>query len=360
MFKRLASGLALLPMIAPPAIACAFHLYAPQDTLVDKMLASEHIVLAQIDENDTSRYQAISAFKGGVDYVELPFAADTDIRLQLSLHPDHRVLFAREEAYGPWRQLAYLDAEFLSVVHHVSQQMDAWMFEDERLRYAYFAGLHDHANDDIRRLALAELDKAPYEVLRALPMSVSTERMAQNFWDIDEADYRAIKTLMLGMSDDAEAGQFLLTRYSDALALGDPLRLGAAATAYVEHAGLLGVSKVLSTLAETPDMDPDSAEILIEAMAIHDQVGDPVLKMAIETALADLLLDRPDLAGAAARQFGSRGGWGLAAPLERLMQDRRLLDLSDVLAVGQYVALAREAQSSFLRGAPDAGGNEDT
>lgn len=53
----------LLPVTA--ARACGFHGYLPERTVIDRMLDSDHIVLARADPANPFRYVAVDAIRGG-------------------------------------------------------------------------------------------------------------------------------------------------------------------------------------------------------------------------------------------------------------------------------------------------------
>ncbi|MEL7204869.1 MAG: hypothetical protein AAGL19_11895, partial [Pseudomonadota bacterium] len=88
---------------AKTVAACEFHGYIPDPTLVDILLGTEHVVVARPDPVDPSRYKPTESLIGPWD-ITIPLAVSDDIRMQLS--GDEAVLLAREEAYGPWLELA--------------------------------------------------------------------------------------------------------------------------------------------------------------------------------------------------------------------------------------------------------------
>ncbi len=346
MLSRLSLALLLGSAAAPAALACAFHMYSPQDTVVDRMLASDHIVLARANPDDPFRYKAVSAIEGGIEDVELPFLVDSVTRRKLNLRPDDMVMFLRDGSYGPWEKVAYLDSDYMQIIDDVAANLETWIFQDEWLRYAYFAPLISHQSHEIRRLALSELDKAPYEVLRQLKVDATMDAFRDNLFIPAEAELLPLKTLLIGLTAEEEAVDLLQNRFASVVRQKNLPGVGATATALIEIEGIDGLATVVSTLSTSPDLTVEVAEAAIEAIAIHDLVGSEDLRGAIHDRLGALVAERPDIAGGIARQFGSRGGWQMADELSELIAARQVRDLASLMAVGQYVALAREAAST--------------
>ncbi|MGB0440903.1 MAG: hypothetical protein ACPGFC_12505, partial [Paracoccaceae bacterium] len=60
-----------LTLSATTALACAFHSYVPEETVVDKMLGSDHIVLARPDPHNPTRFKAVDALLDCVDIEQM-------------------------------------------------------------------------------------------------------------------------------------------------------------------------------------------------------------------------------------------------------------------------------------------------
>ena len=99
MIVRHLAASVVVTALAAPSFACAFHGYAPKPTLVDRLLGSEHVVLARQDLESPFRYAAVEALEGSVDTVEIPLLVDTATRNRFAIDDDATVLFARDGAY---------------------------------------------------------------------------------------------------------------------------------------------------------------------------------------------------------------------------------------------------------------------
>lgn len=348
-----AAALIALRLLAPgAALACAFHNYAPADTVVDRMLGSSQIVLARPDPADPRRFVAVEALSGpsGDVGIELPVDAATAERL--AAHPDDRVLFARDGDYGPWLRLAYLDPEYRAVIERVATRLEDWQMggEDERARM--FADLLAHPNPALHRLALTELDLLPYDLLRQLPPQAGVAALAADLGSgpvtpVEDGstplDLDPIRVLLIGLSRDPAAEAVLNTGLLRELSTPGSRILGAYATALIELDGPAGAERIAARLTGPDLPTAEVIEMLVEALAIHAQGDDAALRALIGSRLAQALDSHPALAGAVARQFGSRYDWSQAAALAALLHGKRLRAAPEVIAVTQYLALAQEA-----------------
>ena len=334
----LAAGLMVPTSVSP----CGFHNYAPQPTLVDRLLGSDEIVLARSTPNNPFRYEAYEALEGRLGSSEIPLLVDSSTRRRLALDADAGVLFARDGAYGPWQRLAYVDAAMAPILRTVMARLPSWEIGDEIDRLQYFSTLIEHPDDSIHKLALRELDQADYSVLRNLDVTIEPRRLRARLNQPNDAEYKAIRILLLGLSGD--------TQLRDGLEKGveysvrsEGAYLGAYATALIELAGPDAVESLAANYLTNQEISLFARELLIEAMALHGGTDDLDLETSILQAINSALWIEPGLAGAAARQFGSRGNWSLKDVVQVLLEEGTVLDMADKQDVAQYVALAQES-----------------
>ena len=87
MFRISASTLFLCLFMVTSATPCGFHNYTPQPTLVDRLLASDEIVLARAAPDNPFRFEAIQALEG--DLAALKQALDHDETAVLTERDDN-------------------------------------------------------------------------------------------------------------------------------------------------------------------------------------------------------------------------------------------------------------------------------
>lgn len=327
--------------LAQPASPCAFHNYAPAESLVNRLLATDHIVLARPDPANPFRFAAVEAIEGPLEGVEIPQLVDTTTRRRLGLNPADTVLFIRDEGYGAWTRLAYLDAGMRAVFDEVAARLPEWELGADEDRFRMFAGLIDHPDTAVADIALTEIDQADYSILRRLTFDTDVQRLMDGLKDPAQTGLRPIRILVLGLSGDPRAEDFLREAFARALH-ADGAVLGAYATALIELGGPDAARAMAREVLLDTRLPVETRELVVEAFALHSQSGGTETGAAARAAVEAALAGSPELAGAIARQFGMRGDFRLSAPLAELMNERKVTAIADMLAVGQYVMFARE------------------
>lgn len=336
-------SVALVALLVPAlGWACGFHLYLPEETVVDRVLNSDHVVIARPSAVNPFRYDVVGTYKGSAHGVEIPDLVDTVSRRRLAKNKGDVVLFALETETGDWTRVAYLDQAYRSVMDEIFASMDAWSFGGERLRFQYAAQLLHHPHKGLADLALAELDRAPYGVLDQLDMVIDPALLLSDFFAPDRYKTIPIRALLLGQSGSDQARSFLHAQFEDGiLPLG--VTAGALAVALIEIDGVDGAEKVVWTLRQQPRSDTVTREILIEALAIHAETGEPALQRSIRSQIETLLEEDPDLAAAAARQFLKRSDWSQADTVKQASSRARDLSPADRFDISQYLSFAARA-----------------
>lgn len=342
MYKRTLSFVIAGLMFATAATPCGFHNYAPQPTLVDQLLSSDDIVLARQAPGNPFKFQAIEALEGSLAASEIPFLVDSTTRRQLALDANAAVLFARDGAYGPWQRLAFIDAAMAPVLRTVMTRLPVWEFGEDFDRFSYFASLVEHDDNRIHQLALRELDQADYSVLRNLQPEIDTARLLAQIDDPYQAEFKAIRILLLGLGGEGHLRNWLETGLKKNLSDGS-LYLGAYATALIELVGPEGVTYVASNYLTDRNLPLFTRELLLEALALHGQTGEAAMEAAISGAVRNALWIDPDLAGAVARRFGSRGDWSHFSALETLYLEGAIYLPADKQDVSEYLTFARDS-----------------
>ncbi len=341
MLTRTISAVFATLALASPAVPCAFHGYTPQATVIEKLLGSDHIVLARPTEATPFRFSAVEALEGSTENVDIPVLVDSTTRRRLKANPEDRVLFARDGAYGPWQRLGYVDAEMDEVLRVVMANLPSWEMGSDEERFAYFASLAGHADKNIKTLALRELDLAPYSILRTLPLDIDAGQLLLRLNVRSETDLKPIRILLLGLSQ-VEGGRAFFEAGVDSNATYSGPLLGAYATAMMEYGGPDAAIHLINRFLANSSLPPLSREMLAEALAIHSSVGDDSTGRAIRTALDQAIRDDPVLAPLVARQFGARFDWSQAAAISDVMERGVIRSPLDMLLLTQYVALAKE------------------
>lgn len=298
--------------------ACAFHTVPPQPSMVDLALMAEDVAVL-----DASGVVAVwkGSSAGALD--AMPAGASG------------RMLMARPDPYGPWEVLGLLTPALDAVLLAALDQSDRWLYEGDAARGAFFAGLLTHPAPEVRRLALRELDLLNYGLLRTVIGQGALVDIPPH------PDLTAITALLDGLTGGPEAA----ARQTAAVraALDDPdwgRVLGAYAVALVEASGPDGVATLDRLVLRDPARPPEQVELVVEALAIQRTEGDPVLRPAIDAALAALIAERPETAGGVARQLGTRADWSQLDALRAALSSRSVPLGADMITISAYVGAA--------------------
>ncbi len=322
----LAAALALVP--APQTLACAFHTDLPEKSVADWLVDGIEVVLARPDPENPYAFRITEVIHSAGTPPEVNLLVNSELRRKLMAHPEDEVLLAND-GYG-WTILSYVDPVFRPIMREVLARAPGWngVYGAERLEI--FAALQDSADVDLRQLALTEIDKAPYALLRGL-------------WLPQAYGYQPIRVLLLGLTGSEAARDevrgFLL-RVADWEWANN---LGAYATAAIELDGIDGVRLLESGFLANPAQPLANLEQVIEAMAIQHGVAPPEVRAEIAATLQRFVHARPQGAAPIARQFMTREDWSQGPLLAGLMEAKALPSAQDLLTVAVYVAQARGA-----------------
>ncbi|MDW4498858.1 hypothetical protein R5H30_12755 [Sulfitobacter sp. D35] len=332
--------------IAQTAQACSFHFYKPERSVIDRVLDSDTLAIARPHPDSPFSFQIVEVLRGAENGVAIRELVNSQIRARLAANPDDGVLFVFDQETNVWQSIAYLSGDYRQVVDFALAHEEAWRTEYTPDRLALFAGLQTHPEPALRQLALLEIDKAPYDMLRGIELQIPAEKLLAELWKIEGYPYQSIRILLLGLSDDDAARREIRAFIARAPDRERSRNLGAFATALVEIDGDAGIALLDREILSDPRQSRDNVEQVVEALAIHSGVGAPGMAASIAATLDRLVALRPDTAALIARQFGSRQNWTQADRLAPLVAERRLTAASDLMTVAVYLAQARDAHAA--------------
>lgn len=292
---------------AGPGTACAFHGYSPNPTLIDVLLATEQAVIARAPRGGAGHYITVETL-AGPDVPEIPLRVAPTTRALLAGRPTATVLLARDGAYGPWLEIAVLDESYRTLLTRVMRQQSDLLLDGDKKRLRLFATLLNDRNPDIRRLALQELDRAPYWDIKAQHLP-PVQNLRQDL-ESGDADLTPIRILLAGLSGDRAYTGYLSAQLDRAIAQDLPY-LGAYATALIELEGQAAVRDILAR-AKAEGLSITTRERLLQALAIQYKTAPSATRRDITRGVTDLVRHAPELAEVAMRQFGFQSRRSLA------------------------------------------------
>jgi len=336
---------------AGPALACMICLEAPEQTFADRLLAAETLVLARPDPDDVFRFVAVESLRGEAQLAPIPHFADSATRQRLAGAPPDGVLFARlrSGAQGPlarrgseWQRLAYADRPMRDFVAAILEGSDSWRTDRTgRNRFEFFAALHDHDHPAIREIAIGELARAPYAMLRDMKLRLSADDIVAALRDPTRVPWASTYILLLGRSGDTAARAMVRETVSAAAATtASQPNLAAWATALVEIEGAQGVERLAAGFLRDPSRNTETVKQVVMALAVHAREGDPALAATIAGDLRELALRNPGLAPLVATELGAIGDWSMAEHFSRLLQAGTKWQPDERFALAGYVAMS--------------------
>ncbi|SLN64501.1 hypothetical protein ROA7450_03410 [Roseovarius albus] len=345
--QKLAYPLALATMLAVgSANACAFHYYVPEQTAVDWLIDGQDVILARPSADNKFAFASARILRGNAPTEQLPYLVDSVLRKKMVRNPDDYVLFARKRD-GEWEHVSYVNAAYLSMIEQVQAEAVNWDPGYGADRFAMFAALLNHPDPALKNLALREIDKAPYVMLRQIELSIPVEELARELWSRQGYPFQSVRILLLGLTDADAARDEVYNFINRSKDWDWATNLGAFATALIELDGGNGVNRLENALLSDVAQPLDKLEQVVEALAIHNGTGSPDLRTAIAGALTRMVALRPEAAPMVARQFGNRNDWSQGGALAQVMQNKGVTDPIDQLTIANYVG---RAQSSSAKG----------
>ena len=337
---------AALVLAAGPAAACLVCFELPERTIADRVIEADAVVLAREDPGRPFSYAPIATLKGASAGLPIASLVDSTTRRRLAADPGAAVLFARD-AEG-WSRLADADAEMGEMTRAILAAAPAWDTEaDHALRFAFFADRHDAANPTIRQLALAEISRSPYALIRGMTPRLTRSEIARVLRDPKWAEWAPIHILFLGLSDDP-ADHAFVRRVFDAFTTRSGPHLAAWATALAEIDGPPAVERLRARFFDAPGNDPEALRAIVTAFATLAEGGDPALRPGIDAAFRGLASGPPALAGEVARHLAWAQDFSQAATFADLLASGAIDDPAAEFVISVYLEAAREALGPSL------------
>ena len=154
-------------------------------------------------------------------------------------------------------------------------------------------------------MALRELDRVDYAILRTLELTNKDHRKLEYEKTITDPTLRPIQILLSGFSESKDVRRELMDGIKKSVNAADAA-LGAYATAYIQNVGSPAVLELSRDYVADSSLPNDSRELIVEAFAIHSVSSGTQIGLAIQDAIATLVKTDPSVARMIVRQFGKR------------------------------------------------------
>ena len=351
------SGLAVaLALWAMPAAACPVCIDKPEATVADRLLSADAVVMAREDPDQPFTFAPVAALKGEPGDGPIPLLLDSTTRRLLDGRPADGVVLIRDG--NGWSRVAYADTHMLATVEAILSEGPEWRNAPE-LRFAFFEALLERDDDVFRHIAIDELSRARYGLIRTMARPLDGAAARGALIDRNRIPWAGFYVLMLGLSDRAEDHALIRDRIVTAARFGADRAFDAWATALIEIDGEAGVGRLVEGWFEAPGSKADEVRAVIAAFEVHAREGDPATRAAILSALRALPARRPEVGGSVAAALGAIGDFSQADAIRTAMLDAaRMGDVGlpepELMAASFYVNRARRAGPAGVDGGPPA------
>ena len=285
---------AIMCLSAQAANACSFDGFPIPESLVDRLLKNNQIVLARPDPQETLRFEIIDTLEGAPGASKIPLTLADIERRRLIANPGDAVLFARTGFFGNWQRIGYVTDRHRDLFKQITDRLPDWRKGLAEDRAALFARYVADEDPLVRTTALVELGRLPYATLRSLEHGTDAGQILDRLAVLPEHYLIPIRLQLIGLTKDRTVLGTLEDLLAEAVQANDPNVLHYA-TAYVELGGASAVHTLSEAYLSDPDLSLDTRRKVMEAVALHLREGDPRLRVMLQWTLQQAGLSSPEL-----------------------------------------------------------------
>ena len=341
--------LMLLSAEPTPARACLACIAMPTESIADKMLAADAVVLLREDPGNPFAFRVVFDLKGSAETAgSIPFLVDTATRFKLAQHPEDAVLATWSADVG-WTRLDHAGPELQQVARAILASADTWDADAAHdLRFEFFAALHDSPEPSVQQLALIELARIPYPQLRQMQPTIHRQEVASRLSDRLWSDWAPIYIVLLGLSDDPKDQAFVRRAMTLIMQNHTRTNLIPWTTAFIEVDGIDALTALEQAYFGEVARKPLELRDIGLALANHATTGSAEVQDRIATLFRAVAGDHPDLAAVIAGQLLQTEDWSQSKVFAVFLDEGLIADPGDEFVVASYIAAAREAQSKIV------------
>ncbi|MEM9018404.1 MAG: hypothetical protein AAGC68_15425, partial [Verrucomicrobiota bacterium] len=222
------------------SVACQICLPFPKESLADRILEAEHLVLAREDPDKPFTLASIQQLTGDEEAPSMDLFLDSSTRRLLARKPEQSVLCGWSPSRREWRRLTIYDETIAPVVARILGGRTEWSGnEEERLRF--FADYLGHEDTRLSDLAHIEIAGARYSQLMQYADRIPREDLLAYLDNFRRLEWHALYILFLGKSGHPEDREKIREEMGEAAEFHLTTRTAAWATAFLEIEGANGI-----------------------------------------------------------------------------------------------------------------------
>jgi hypothetical protein len=332
---------------ATAAKACAICISMPKDSVADAIIDADLVAILREDPARPFHYSVQRALFGTSAIAPPPpFLVDAVMRARLASHPQEGAL-ATWTKTGGWLLHGHASVALEQVAEHALAVSDEWMGADGvQARFDFFARHHAASDPAVQELALIELARMPYSMLRTLQPGIDRSHVARRLFDARWLEWTPIYILILGQSDVHGDQEFVRRAAKAALARSGHGDLAAWVTAWIEVDGVLAIEAIRRDYLRGQGVSDTDLRAIAMAMAEHLAGGDPAVALQASRALQYAAALHPTVAGIAARALLGARDWSAANTIAAQLERGAIAEPADVFIVEAYLAAAQDAEET--------------
>ena len=326
---------------AATALACQICIPWPEQTLADRLLDSDAVVLAREDPDRPFHFAAIETLKGEPGPAPIDAFLNSQARRRLAVEPDAAMLLGRDTSGGEWQTLGIASGDYERVVRRILAFADDWRpgETDDPARLREFTRWLGHPDRRLHELAYLEVGRAPYASIRRVSAEVPLDTVRAMLDDPRYLEWRSLAILLLAESavpsDHARVRQTM----RDKQRLSSTLNLDAWATAYLAIIGPAAIDELTSWYFNDANRSRDELRAIVRALSVHG-ANDPQLRGPIVAAYRTLVDTHPQSAPDVTRDLIAWRAWGLAPSMRALRPRIATADPLGAYAIDLYLRQA--------------------
>lgn len=316
--RFLATAAMVLVGLGAELPACQICLPMPTESLADKVLAAEHLVLARENPERPFTLRAIRSLKSDGDLPPVDLFLDSSSRRRLASNESLAILCGWTPV-DEWQRLTILDPVSKPVITDILANAESWQ-ADPAARLRYFADLLGHEDTRLSDLAHLEVARAPYRDLLEYADRLPREELLARLANFRRLEWHALYILFLSQSENPSDHERIRREIASAAEYRLATQTAAWATAFIEIDGPEAVAQLGEWYGD-PDRRPEESKAVLAALAVQGREAGKALQDPIVQLMGRLLAVDPSLARDIAATLTEWKRPDLAGPIEDLLKD---------------------------------------
>jgi hypothetical protein len=211
------------------AVACQICLPYPKDSLLDRLNASQGLVLARENPEQPYSLSSVRILRTSTEVPKLDLYLPSSTRRMLAVYPERSLVCGWSA--GDWKSLAVYTPEMEGLLQRLL--VNTWG-EDGTQRARFFVEYLSSEDLQLQRMAHLEVARAPYAVIRSLGPVLDFAEVRQFLENPRMLEWHGLYILLLAQSGEQDDLSLIKKRYELCELYHSSLQAAAWTLAYLE------------------------------------------------------------------------------------------------------------------------------